>query len=47
MKVAEMLGWDADQNFIAILAAHVPVTIALAIVIDGVGRLLRRARPVG
>ena len=47
MKLAEILGWDADQNFIAILAAHVPVTIALAVVIYGAGSLLRRIRPAG
>jgi hypothetical protein len=44
MKLAVILGWDADQNFIAILAAHVPVTVAFAVVIYGVGRLLRRVR---
>jgi hypothetical protein len=47
MRLAEILGWDADQNFIAILAAHVPVTIALAVVIYGAGSLLRRIRPAG
>ena len=45
MKLAVLLGWDADQNFIAILAAHIPVTIALAVVIYSVGRFLRRVRP--
>jgi hypothetical protein len=44
MKLAVILGWDADQNFIAILAAHVPVTIALAVVIYGAGHLLRHVR---